>query len=67
MADSRRRVEEAATDIRECLEPSTGGADSWGVYTILKRWYQHESAREPNHSQTDIEKFRGDFQTLYHG
>ena len=54
-------------DIGECLEPSTGGADSWGVYTILNRWYQHESAREPNPSRTDIEKFRGDFQTLYHG
>ena len=28
-------------------------------------WYWHASARELNPSETDMEKFRGDFQTLY--
>ena len=37
VADSRRRVEETSTDIRACMEPSMGGADSCGAYTILKR------------------------------
>ena len=66
MADSRRQVEEAATDIGACLEPFMGGADSRGAYTILKRWYRHASAGVPKPSRMDIEKVRGDFLTLYH-
>ena len=65
MADSRRQAEEAATDIGECMEPSTGEADPCRVYAILKYWYRHVSARDPNTSWTDMEKVRGDFQTLY--
>ena len=37
MVDSRRRAEEAATEIGACLEPATGEADPCGLYTILKR------------------------------
>ena len=65
MTDSLRRAEEAATDTGACLEPTTGGADPCGTYVILKRWYWHISARAPNHSLTDMEKFRGELQTLY--
>ena len=65
MADSRRRAEEAATEIGVCLEPSTGGADPHRAYTILKRWYRYASAWAPNPCPTDMEKVRGDFQTLY--
>ena len=32
----------------------------------MKCWYQNASARAPNPSQTNMEKFRGDSQTLYH-
>ena len=32
----RRQAEEAAMDIEECLEISTGGADPRGAYAILK-------------------------------
>ena len=66
VADFRRKAEEAAMYIRAFLEPSTVGEDPYRVYAILKRWCQHESARAPNHSWTDIEKVRGDFQNLYH-
>ena len=65
MADYRRKAEEAATDIGACLEPSTGGADPRRAYTILKRWYRYASAWAPNPCRTDMEKVRGDFQTLY--
>ena len=47
------------------MEPSTGGTDPHGAYAILKCWYQHAPVREPNPSQTDIEKVKGDLQTLY--
>ena len=66
MEDSRRRAEEAATEIGVCLESSTGGTDPCGSYTILKRWYWHASVRAPNPSRTDMDNFRGDFQNLYH-
>ena len=56
---------EAATEINACLESSTGGAYPCRAYAILKHWYQHASARSLNLSQTDMEKVRGDFQTLY--
>ena len=36
MADSRRRTEEAATEIGEYLDPSMGGANPRGAYAILK-------------------------------
>ena len=47
------------------MEPSTGEADPHRVYTIMKRWYRHASVRAPNPYRTDMEKVRGDFQTLY--
>ena len=65
MADSRRRAEEATTDIGACLEPFTEGAEPHRAYNILKRWYQHTLARAPNPSRTDMEKVREDFQTFY--
>ena len=65
MEDSWRRAEESAKDIRSCLEPYTGGADPHREYAILKLRYQHASTRVPNHSWTDTEKVRGEFQTLY--
>ena len=52
-------------EIEECLEPSMGGAEPCGAYTIMKRWYWQTSAQAPNTSQTDMEKVRGDFQTIY--
>ena len=48
-----------------CLDPVKGGADLFGAYTILKRWYWHESARAPNPSRTEVEIFRGGLHTLY--
>ena len=65
MADSQREAEKAETDIGACLEPSTGGADIHRVYVILKLWYYHAYVREPNPTQTDMEKVQGDFQNLY--
>ena len=65
MVDSRRRAEKAETEIGAYMEPSTGGADLRGAYGILKRWYQHASTRATNPSLTDMEKFGGEFQTLY--
>ena len=40
--------------------------DLHGAYAIMEHWYQHASARAPNPSRNDMEKARGDFQTLYH-
>ena len=65
MADYWRQSDEAATEIGACLEPSTGGADTHGAYVTLKRWYRHASMWAPNSSRKDIDKVRGDFQTLY--
>ena len=59
MVDFWRRVEEAAKAIRECMDPSEGDTDPHGVYTMLKRWYLHVSARALNPSQTNMEKARG--------
>ena len=42
-----------------------GGADPRRAYAILKLWYRHASVRATNPSQTDMEKVRGYFQTLY--
>ena len=47
------------------MEPAIGGLDPHGAYTILKRWYRHTPIRTPNPSRIDMEKVRGDFQTLY--
>ena len=65
MVDSWGQAEEAAKSIRACMEPSAGETDSHGAYAILKHWYWHASVRAPNPSRTNMEKFRGDFQTLY--
>ena len=65
LADSRIQPEEAVTEIGECLEPSAGETDPRGVYNVLKCWYQHASAWAPNPFWIDMEKVRGDFQTLY--
>ena len=51
--------------IGACLENSTGRADPHREYSILNFWYQHPSAQAPNPSLTDMEKVRGEFQTLY--
>ena len=52
-------------DIGACLDPSMGVADPRRAYAILKRWYRYASAQAPKPSRTDMEKFRGEFQTLY--
>ena len=44
---------------------SHGRGRPCGAYAILKRWYLHVYAWVPNPSRTDMEKFRGNFQTLY--
>ena len=64
MEDYLIQAEEAATDVGECMGPSTGGADPCGEYAILKCWYSHASAQAPNPSQTDIQKVRGDIQII---
>ena len=65
MADYQSQVEETETYIGALLEPATGGADPRREYGIMKRWYWHTSARAPNPYRTDMEKFSGDFQSLY--
>ena len=47
MVDSWRQAEEAATEIRICLEPATGGEDPCREYGILKRWYFPHLHRHP--------------------
>ena len=42
-----------------------GGADTRRSYATLKYWHRHASTRAPNTSWTDMEKAKGDFQTLY--
>ena len=42
-----------------------GSVDPRGLFAMLKRWYRHASAWAPKPSRTDMEKFRGYFQTLY--
>ena len=34
------------------------------MYAVLKRWYRHASMRAPKPYRMDMEKVRGDFQTL---
>ena len=65
MVDYWRRAEEATVAIEACLENSEGENDPCGVYAILICWYRYVSAQAPNSSQTYMEKFRGDLQTLY--
>ena len=66
MEDLQIRPEEAAyTAIGAYLEPSMGGTNPCGAYAVLKRWYRHASTRVPNPSWMDMDKVRGDFQTLY--
>ena len=65
MADSWRRAEEEATKIWACLDPSTRGAYPRGAYAILKHWYRHAYAQATNPSRTDMDKVKGDLQTLY--
>ena len=52
-------------EIGAFLEPSTGGADPCGSYAILKHWYWQSSAQAPKPSRTEMENFRGGFQTHY--
>ena len=59
------RAEETATSIETCLGPAEGETDPTGVYAVLKRWYQHASARAPKPSRAYMEKVKGDFHTLY--
>ena len=39
--------------------------DPHRAYAVLKHWYRHTSAHAPNPYRTDMEKVRGEFQTLY--
>ena len=65
LVESRILSKEAATEIRACLEKLAGETDPCRSYTILKRWYRHASVRVHIHSQTNMDKVRGDFRTLY--
>ena len=65
LVDSLRLAKEAATKIEACLKPPARDTDPHGAYAILKCWYRHASARSLNPSQSDMEKFKEDFQTLY--
>ena len=63
--DSSREAERASEEIGACLEPTPGNPDLRRGYTLLKRWYRHESVRDPNPSRADIENFMGEYATLY--
>ena len=65
LVDSQRQSEEAATAIGAYLDIEAGETDPRGAYIVLKCWYRHVAARAPNTSRTNMEKVRGDFQTLY--
>ena len=52
-------------EIEECLEPSMGGAEPCGAYTIMKRWYRRVFTRAPKPSRADMEKVRWDLHKLY--
>ena len=65
LVDSRQQVQRSAEEIGACLELATGNPDIRGTYTVLKRWYLHASAREPNPSRLDMAKVTGYYATLY--
>ena len=44
MEDSQRQSEDAATEIRECLEPYIERVDPHRAYAILKLWYRYPPA-----------------------
>ena len=65
LVNSRWQAEKSADDIFACLELATGNPEIRGTYTVLKRWYLHASAREPNPSRLDMAKVTGYYATLY--
>ena len=65
LVDSQIQAKDSAIAMGACLEPEMGETDPRRDYAVLKHWYRHASARAPNPPQTDTEKLRGDFQTLY--
>ena len=65
LVDSQRQSEEAATAIGAYLDIEAGETDPREAYVVMKCWYRHVAARAPNTSRTNMEKVRGEFQTLY--
>ena len=65
LVDSRWREEKSAEETGACLEPVTVNPELRGVYTVLKRWYHHVSAREPNPLQEGIDKVKEDHALMY--
>ena len=66
MVDSQRLAKEAVTAIGACLDPPARETDPHRLYVIQRHWYRNASAWMPKPSQTNMEKFRGEFKTLYH-
>ena len=62
-ADRRRRAEEAATQIGECLNGDN--SDLQGAFDILKRWHRHASARPPKPSRQDLTKLSTEYRALH--
>ena len=64
--DKSFREEAAMEEIGEFLETPKGTtSDPQGAYSILKRWYQHESRIQPHHSCTDFDHMSGEYAALY--
>ena len=61
--DRKARAEKAAQEIGACL--STDTPDLQGAWNIIKRWYRHASARQPNPSREDLHKVANDYAALY--
>ena len=65
LVDPRRQEEKYVEDIGTFLEPAGVNPDLQGAYTVLKRWYCHESRREPNPLRVNMTKVAGDYAALY--
>ena len=64
--DSRLWAEVATEYIGACMETTQKNPKYLqGYYTIMKRWYCHTLARQPNPSHADLEKVSGDNTALY--
>jgi hypothetical protein len=62
-ADWRRQAEDAAWAIGDCLH--TEEPDLQQAWNILKRWYRHATARQPQPSRADLVTVSTKYATLY--
>ena len=67
VVDTLRRSEVASTEIGAYMTPPQGMTSYLqGYYSVLKWWYRYVPGKQPYPSQTDLEKFFGDYVALYH-